>query len=167
MAGSPGLNGAQYNCTWTEHEFNWNAVGLQKVILGMDFQTSPAGQFDDDRVCWTILNNSTSSDAHFGVQLDNTSSGHGIETYWDNISGASSNIRIQIAALPTLSNSAWYRLRAQITKLTATSAQIDVWLSQLNAAGDSIALVARLLPKKPQPPVISIFIISYHLSQRQ
>jgi tartrate-resistant acid phosphatase type 5 len=142
VAGSHGLNAAQYNCTWLDHEFNWNDATLQKIVLGMDFQTSPAGLFDDDRVAWTILSNSTSSDAHFGVQLDNTSSGHGIETYWDNISGASSNIRLQIASLPTLGNSTWYRLRAEITKLTAGSASIAVRLIQLNASGDSIALTA-------------------------
>ncbi len=142
VAGSRGLNGAQYNATWLDHEFIWNDTELQKVALGMDFQTSPAGLLDDDRVCWTILNNSTSSDAHFGVQLDNTSGGNGIETYWDNVSGTSSNIRVRIASLPTLANSAWYRIRAEITKLTASSASIAVTLNAIDALGNVGALVA-------------------------
>ena len=45
-------------------------------------------------------------------------------------------------ALPELLDNAWYRLRAKITKLTATSARIDVTLTELDGSGTPVGVVA-------------------------
>ena len=102
----------------------------------MDFQTSNSGLFDDDRVGWMITNDSTSSNNIFGVQLDPGGSGQNIECYWDGDSFGDDGGRTSIVDLPALTANAWYRLQAGITRLTATSARIDVTLWELDAGGD-------------------------------
>ena len=131
VASSIGLAAANNIFNWTANPFNWNATDFQKVALQGDFQTSGSGTFDDDRLSWTINGTSTSSNNQFGVQLDPT----GIVTYWSNVIGGS-KIYDVIVPLSGLSASAWYRFRAEITKLTATSAQIDVSLVLLDASGN-------------------------------
>ena len=132
VASSTGLAAAANVFNWTAHPFNWNAADFLGANFQMDYQTSGSGTFDDDRLGWTIASNSTNSTNQFGVQLDHTDGG--IVTYWRN----SSDVRVQtsIVALPTLPANTWYRLTAQITKLTATSAKIDVSLVQLDASGN-------------------------------
>ena len=133
VAGSVGLatDNNIFNRTATLHSFNWNAADFQKIILQGDFQTSSTGTFDDDRLSWTIDAASTSSNNQFGVQLDPAS----IVTYWSNVIGGS-KIYSPIAQLSSLPINTWYRFHAEITKLAATSARIDVTLTQLDGSGN-------------------------------
>ena len=135
VAGSVGLAPAANIFTWTAHPFNWNASDFQGIALQADFKTDASGYFDDDRLGWMTLNNSTDSANIFGVQLDNVSGGDGgIVTYWRDSAGT--RIQTPIVTLGALSANTWYRFTAEITKLTATSARIDVNLVQLDASGN-------------------------------
>ncbi|MCC6395704.1 MAG: metallophosphoesterase, partial [Bacteroidetes bacterium] len=134
VGGSQGLNSASGAFTWTAHTFNWNSPALTQVILGMDFESSGSGTFDDDRVCWTVSNSSADSRYEFGVQLDNSDGG--IVTYWRPVITGDTRVQTPIVALSGIANNTWYRLRATITKLTSTSASIDVSLQRLDASGN-------------------------------
>ena len=138
VAGSTGLTAASAIFTWTAHPFDWNAPDFLGVNVQMDFQTDGSGHFDDDRVGWMISDDSTSSNNIFGVQLDpggSGPSGYNIEAYWDGDTFGDDGGRTSIVDLPALTANAWYRLRAEITRLTATSARIDVTLTALDASG--------------------------------
>ncbi|MCD6394893.1 MAG: tandem-95 repeat protein, partial [Planctomycetes bacterium] len=137
VEGSVGLVPSGTIFTWTAHPFVWTEVN--KVIIGMDFQTDGSGYLDDDRIGWMISGTSTGSSDIFGVQLDPGGSGYNIEGYWD---GSTTDRRPSIADLPALSANAWYRLTAEFTRLTDTSAGINVELWSLDASGNPIALVA-------------------------
>ncbi|MDY6990237.1 MAG: DNRLRE domain-containing protein, partial [Thermodesulfobacteriota bacterium] len=148
VGGSVGLTNSGTIFTWigtapTDHEFNWNDPTLAGVIVGMDFQTNSSGGFDDDRVGWMITKTSTGSDNIFGVQLDPGGSGQNIEAYWDGDTFGDDDGRTSIVDLPALSSNAWYRFRATITKLDpATSARIDVTLTELDGFGNEGTVVA-------------------------
>jgi len=131
VASSVGVATANSIFNWTAHPFNWNAADFQKITLQGDFQTSGSGGFDDDRLSWTTAGTSTSSNNQFGVQLDPG----GIVTYWSNVIG-NAKVNDVIVPLSGLTASAWYRFTAEITKLTATSAKIDVSLVLLDASGN-------------------------------
>ena len=136
LGGSVGLGQSGTIFTWTAHPFVWTEVN--KVIIGMDFQTDGSAHLDDDRIGWMISDTSTGSSDIFGVQLDPGGSGYNIEGYWD---GSTADRRPSIVSLPTLSANAWYRLRAEFTRLTDTSAGIDVELWSLDAGGNPVALI--------------------------
>jgi alkaline phosphatase len=138
VGGSVGLAPANNIFTWTAHPFVWTEVN--KVIIGMDFQTDGSAHFDDDRIGWMISSTSTDSSNIFGVQMDPGGSGYNIEGYWDGVSAADKTPGI--VNLPALSANAWYRLRAEFTRLTDTSAAIDVELWSLDSGGNPIDLVA-------------------------
>jgi hypothetical protein len=135
VAGSTGLGTGSAIFNWTDHPFNWNAADFQSIIFQGDFQTNGSGQFDDDRLSWTINGTNTSSNNQFGVQLDHPNGG--IVTYWSNVMGGSkiNDVIVPAAELGTQANT-WYRFTAEITKLSATSARIDVNLVMLDASGN-------------------------------
>jgi hypothetical protein len=132
VAGSQGLSPAGNIFNWTAHPFSWSDSTLTGVVIQMDFETGTDAQFDDDRCAWTTVGTSTSSSNQFGAQLDHTDGG--IVTYWKNASAV--NVREPIVTFPTLSASTWYRFRVEITKLTDTSARLDVSLVQLDGSGN-------------------------------
>jgi hypothetical protein len=132
VVGSVGLTEASSIFNWTAHPFSWSEV--TKVIIGLDFQTDGSGHFDDDRCGWTINSGSVNSADFFGAQLDHPDGG--IVTYWRNSSG--SRVQTPIVAFGDLKASTWYRFRNEITKLTSTSARLDVSLDELDAAGNPI-----------------------------
>jgi hypothetical protein len=132
VAGSVGLSNANNIFNWTAHPFNWNEV--TKVIIGMDFQTDGSSHFDDDRCGWTINSGSVNSADFFGTQLDHPDGG--IVTYWRNSSG--SRVQTLILAFGDLKASTWYRFRNEMTKLTSTSARIDISLVELDVTGNPI-----------------------------
>ena len=105
----------------------------------MDFQTDGSGHFDDDRMGWMIADEGHSPPNIFGVQLDPGGSGYNIEGYWNGVSNSGSP---SIVDLPSLYTNTWYRFGAEIGKLTATSARIDVSLTQLDPAGNPLTVVA-------------------------
>ncbi|MDX2475519.1 MAG: T9SS type A sorting domain-containing protein, partial [Candidatus Krumholzibacteria bacterium] len=142
VAGSVGLTNSGSIFTWADQPFDWNAADFLGVKFSMDFQTSGSGTYDDDRIGWMIHNDSTDSDDIFGVQLDPGGVGHNIECYWDGESFGDNGGRTSIADLPTLTANGWYRLQANITRLTATSARIDVMLTELDGSGNEGAVVA-------------------------
>ncbi len=142
VAETVGLGDSGSIFTWTAHPFDWNAVDFAGINLQADFQTDSSGHFDDDRVGWMITDSSTGSDNIFGVQMDPGGSGYNIEAYWDGDTFGDDGGRTSIADLPALTPNAWYRLRAEITKLTATSAQINATLTALDASGTPGAIVA-------------------------
>ena len=56
--------------------------------------------------------------------------GYEIEGYWDGVNVADK--RPHFVDLPALGANTFYRFRAEFTKLTATSARIDVSLTELD-----------------------------------
>ena len=149
VAGSVGLGNGGAGFTWVAHPFAWSDPSLTSVSMALDFQTSATGVFDDDRVGWTTSDVDDSSDWNFGVQMDpgGTGAGGNIECYWDGSVQGDDGGRASIVDLPALTGSAWYRLRAEFTKLTATSCRIDVTLTALDAAGiENGVVVTGVLP---------------------
>jgi hypothetical protein len=138
VAGSVGLAPANNIFTWEAQPFNWNDPNFLGVDLQMDFESSAAGTFDDDRIGWMTTITTTSSTYIFGVQLDNPDGG--IVTYWQNSGGSS--IKSVITTYSGIAANSWYRLRVNITKLTATSAKIDVTLIQLDSSGNPVSIIA-------------------------
>ena len=131
VGGSVGLAPANNIFTWTAKPFDWNDPDFQAVKLRMDFETDGSGRFDDDRLGWMITDSDVSSANIFGVQLDHADGG--IVTYWRE---GATRIQDLIVPLSDLSPNTWYRFSAEITKLTATSARIDVSLEELDAEGN-------------------------------
>ena len=143
VAGSVGLTNSAVGFAWVADGFTWNDVQTAGVWMQMDFQTSATGIFDDDRVGWTISDTDDSSDWHFGVQMDpgGTGAGGNIECYWDGAVIGDDGGRASLVDLPALTGDAWYRLRLEFTKLTATSCRVDAELRALDAAGADAGLV--------------------------
>lgn len=140
---SVGLTNGVIAFAWVAHPFNWNDGDLISVTFQMDYQTDGSGAFNDDRLGWTISDSDDSSNNIFGVQMDPGGGGAGgnIEAYWDGDTFGDDDGRASIVDLPALAGNAWYRLRATFTKLTATSARINVWLFELDNTGAEISTV--------------------------
>ena len=140
LLSSRGLAAGSSIFTWNAHPFKWSDAGFESITFRMDYQADGSGQFDDDRMGWMICDADASSAYFFGVQLDTVSGGDGgIVTYWrDDIDDTSTGARIQepIVNLASLTPNAWYRLTTTITKLTDSSAKIDVNLVRLDASGN-------------------------------
>lgn len=136
---SVGLAPANNIFTWVAYPFKWSEV--DKVIVGMDFETDASGHLDDDRVGWMITDTSWQSSNFFGVQVDpiGSTTAYNIETYWKH---GSSDVRLTIVNLPGLISGKWYRLRAEFTRLTDTSASIDAALWSLDDNGTPLQMVA-------------------------
>lgn len=141
--GSRGLTEGQYIFTWEAHPFTWSDSSVTGVVAQMDLQTDGSGHFDDDRLGWMISVTDDSSDHVFGIQLDPGGSGYNIEGYWDHNDSDTRDRRPSIVDLPSLSNNAWYRFRAEIMKLTGTSASIHVELWSLDGAGNPVTKVVQ------------------------
>lgn len=132
--------------TWIAHSFDWNDAELVAVVVGGDWQTDSSGRLDDDRAGWTISNNDDSSDNIFGVQIDpvgtpttlEEAQEYNIEAYWDGDTFGDNEGRTSIIKLPQLKPNTWFRLRAKFTKLTPTSAKIDVTFVELDDKGNPI-----------------------------
>ena len=125
--------------TWIAHPFSWNDPELASVTVGGDWQTDDEGRLDDDRAGWAATDATDSSDNVFGVQMDpggDGESGMNIECYWDGEKFGDDAGRASIVDLPELKPDTWYRLRATFTKLTASSAKIDVTFTELDDEGE-------------------------------
>ena len=83
LGGSIGLAPGSSITTWIGQPFDFTAPDFYGVVFQMDFQTSPTGTYDDDRIGWMIADDNSSSDNIFGIQLDPGGSGQNIECYWD------------------------------------------------------------------------------------
>jgi hypothetical protein len=140
VSGSIGLAPGQQIFTWTAHPFDWNAADFLGVNFQMDFQTDGSGHFDDDRVGYMITDANYDSTNYLGVQLDPGGTGYNIETYWKNTGGG--DARVSLVSLPTLNLNGWYRLRLDITKLTATSFSLTTTLTELDSSGNPVQVVA-------------------------
>ncbi len=145
VASSWGLGNSGTMFIWRTQAFHWSDPYFTGVVAQLDFETSATAQFDDDRVGWQTTNSDTNSDYAFGVQMDNSGGHLRIEGYWDHVYGSSDDDgRPEIVSLDSagLLPNAWYRLIAEFTRLTATSARIDVELWSLDASGNPLSLVA-------------------------
>jgi len=125
---------------WTGHPFKWSSLAVgDKVVVRMDFQANGAGTFDDDRTGWAMADNTAFASAYnFATQLDQSDGGgHRIVTYWRTAYGGGTQIKLSLASFGGLivAND-WYRSELDVTKLTATSARVDVSLVHLDAAGN-------------------------------
>lgn len=157
LAKSWGIGPGDRAFTWSSKPFSWSDPKLVSVTMGGDWQTDAAGNLDDDRAGWSISDEDDSSDNIFGVQIDPgpvtapsggvevfgfrlggedpPEPGLNIETYWDGDTSGDDGGRAQIIELPKLEPETWYRLRAKFTKLTSTSAKIEVTFVQLDKSG--------------------------------
>jgi len=136
VAGTVGLANASNIFTWTAQPFNWSDPDFLEIKIQMDFQSNSEGvgnTFNDDRVGWMIYDDSPSSDHIFGIQFDD--SDNKIEGYWD---GEWAIDKKPLITTWSPKRSTWYRLCVNITKLTATSAQINVTVHELNSTDGTI-----------------------------
>ena len=79
------------------------------------------------------------------MQLDNAGDHRRIEGYWDHVyNSGDDDGRPEIVDLDSagLAADSWYRLTAEFTKLTDTSAKIDVELWSLDGSGNPVSLTA-------------------------
>lgn len=160
VAGSRGVASARLGFTWVGHPIHRGDPRLLAVTIGGDWQTDPKGRFDDDRVGWTLSPDDSSSQHHFGVQLDPEGPGGTpavlpepgaagaprlvVESYWDGEGADGKDAgRAPIVELPRLSPSTWYRLRARFERLTGESVRIDVTFVELDSNGEPTGPVTR------------------------
>jgi alkaline phosphatase D len=131
VAGSKGIGTASPIVNWKGQPFQWAALAVGSTVrIGLDFQSSATGKFDDDRVGWTIDADSSGTTTHLlALQLDNTAEG-GMVVYWN-------TTRTQLNPLTGIKNSTWYRFTVDFTKLTQTSAAITGTLVELDASGNA------------------------------
>ncbi len=151
-----GVSAASKNYHWKQHSFSWNDPTLASVIVQLDYKT-PAFTNEDfpfsgDRLGWTTDASAESGgDAWFQVVLgksdpwSNPPSGTAtIKGDWENTSGSGgsgSKLVLQYAG-SLINELSFYRFKAEFTKLTSTSAKIDVSLTAVNADGTLGAVVA-------------------------
>jgi hypothetical protein len=139
LGGSWGVAKGDRAFTWVAKSFDWNDSKLVSVTVGGDWQTDAEGRLDDDRAGWSISKEDDSSDNVCGVQMDpggEGESGLNVECYWDGETFGDDAGRKSIVDLPKLKAETWYRLRAKLTKLSETSAKIDVTFVELDGAGN-------------------------------
>lgn len=142
VAGSVGLSASQRNFHWVARPFEWKDPTIAGVILQLDLRTpgqaDPYFPFRDDNVGWTAESESTDSSQFFQITMERVTSpvylGQ-IKGKWRNASGTEQKPIIVEFPRTLLQEFSWYRLRAEITKLTPSSAKIDVSLTALNADG--------------------------------
>jgi hypothetical protein len=127
--GSDGLSTGSPIFNWKAQPFQWSSlVNGAKVAMCLDFQSSPTGTFDDDRVGWTVdADSSTSTANQFALQLDTPEGG--MTVYWN-------STRTVLNALTGIKNSTWYRFQVEFTKLGATNASIVGTLTELDPSGN-------------------------------
>ncbi len=147
VAGSVGLAPSPNIFVWTANPFDWTSKSLAGVVVQLDLQTDATGLLDDDRAGWMISDSSVNSDLIFGVQVDPSGGGDDgdppgstrLEGYWDGVINVDENKRPFIdSVVGNLNPNTFYRLRAEFTRLTDTSARVDASLTELDASGDPI-----------------------------
>ncbi|GJM25178.1 MAG: hypothetical protein DHS20C16_15930 [Phycisphaerae bacterium] len=146
--GSVGLAPSGNIFTWTANPFDWTSKSLAGVVVQLDLQTDATGLLDDDRVGWMISDISVNSDFIFGVQVDPSGGGDDgdpagstrLEGYWDATINVDEDKRPFIDSVAgNLVPDTFYRLRAEFTRLSATSARVDASLTELDALGIPVA----------------------------
>ena len=114
----------------------------------MDFQANATGTFDDDRLPGRPKTHRPIPNTTLGSSLTQTQTAQRApRVRISRPTGAippSARPRVEttIGCLPTLTNNGWYRTQLVITKLTNTSARLDVSLTALDASGNPGAVVA-------------------------
>jgi len=149
VAGSVGLSAAQRNFHWIAHPFEWKDPTVAGVIFQIDVRTpgqaDPYFPFRDDNVGWTAESESTSSSDFFQITMERDTGppyvGQ-IKGKWRNDKGTEKKPIIVEYPRTLLEEFSWCRLRAEITKLTPSSAKIDVTLTAVNADGSLGAEIA-------------------------
>jgi len=142
VAGSVGWDNSGTPATWTAAYFDWGGAQFNSYTVGMDFETDGSGNFDDDRVGFSIYNPTTDSSNVMSVQMDPGGSGLNIEGYWDGVGGADKRPSI-VDLTGLLAPDTWYRLKAVYTKTAiANEPIIAVDLQALDASGNPTGSVA-------------------------
>ncbi len=154
VGGSVGLAPSPNIFTWTANPFDWTSKSLAGVVIQIDLQSDATGLLDDDRAGWMITDTSVGSDFIFGVQVDPSGGGDDgdpagstrLEGYWDAVIGVDEDKRPGIDSVAgNLNPDTFYRLRAEFTRLSETSARVDASLTELDASGNPV----------PGPPILS------------
>ncbi len=162
VGGSQGLSPGSNYFVWSAGDgsingFNWTASsgsppdGILELadgdalVISMDFLFGVGTQgFERESVGFTIFPNIPDSIYYFSISLDDIDdipgSNYGIEASWFTMNGT--NPVTTIASIPNPTVGAWYRLRAEFSKLTETSLSIyaQVWL--LDDNGNKVSLFA-------------------------
>jgi hypothetical protein len=146
VAGSVGLSPSQRNFHWLARPFEWKDPTIGGVVVQFDLRTpgqaDPYFPWRNDELGWTTNPESESSSDFFQVTMARVTSptyvGQ-IKGKWRNASSGTSGGQRDpvIVEYPRelLNEFAYYRLRAEFTKLTSTSARIDVSLAAINSDG--------------------------------
>jgi hypothetical protein len=141
VAGTNGLSGATKPFNWAGHTFQWSDPALTSLTIGMDIQASAATAtgypFKEDRIGWTTSPSTIDTATEFCIGLNNSTDypgGFNIASYYKSTNGKSREYTFATYTSPITEN-AWYRVRAQFTKLTDTSASIVVTVQSLDSTG--------------------------------
>lgn len=139
VGGSVGLSAAARNFHWVARPFEWKDPTIAGVIIRMDFQT-PGNTGDSywpfrDKIGWTTNQFSTDSAEWLQIELYKNQ----IRGSWKNASGSDRTPTIVTydvtpGVTPMTANT-FYRAAFKLTKLTMTSAKIDVSLHTINPDG--------------------------------
>jgi hypothetical protein len=159
VGGSVGLSAAARNFHWAAHPFEWKDPTIAGVVLQMDFRT-PSSTTDQyfafrDKIGWTTQEFGTDSGYWLQIELYKNQ----IRGSWNNASGSGRTPVIVTYDTSTMTASTFYRAAFKLTKLTDTSAQIDVSLHAINTDGstgdeitsETIADTATLGSDTPDP----------------
>lgn len=141
---SVGLSAAARNFHWVARPFEWKDPTIAGVIIQIDFQT-PSSTGDSywpfrDKIGWTTNQFGTDSGEWLQIELykkDSTSLLAQIRGSWENASGSERQPTIVTYDPSSLNASTFYRAAFKLTKLTDTSARIDVSLHAINADGST------------------------------
>lgn len=146
VGGSVGLSAAARNFHWVAQPFEWKDPTIAGVILQMDFQTcSSTGDSYwpfRDKIGWTTNEFGTDSAEWLQIELYRGQ----IRGNWKNASGSDRSPTIVTydvtpGTSPMIA-STFYRAAFKLTKLTETSARIDVSLHAINTDGSTGSQIA-------------------------
>lgn len=156
---SRGLGEAQRNFHWVAHPFEWKDPTVGGVITQIDLQTPGIGDqyfpWRQDSTGWTIDGSSLDSADFFQVTMERRQEmvapyhRYGqILTKWRNADSGTmkESLILEYDADVLLEQLSWYRLRAEFTKLTNSSAQVDVSLSGWDTNGDPVEIASGTIP---------------------
>jgi hypothetical protein len=143
VAGSVGTTAAARNYHWIQHPFKWTDPTVAAITIQMDYRsptdsTTSGYPFSSDRMGWTINQYGTSNSEFLQVELGSTDSTTGyaaIKCRWYNANGDETGTDIVQYQGSLITVSTFYRFTAKFTKLTGTSAKIDVTLTAINSDG--------------------------------
>ena len=135
-----GVSGGGY-CGWLAHSFTWANLGVGDMVkIAVDMQAASSGQyFDDDRIGWLVTSGTSGTSQYlFSTQVDTAEGTGPVETYWRSSYGGGTTVYNNlISSLGTITGSGWYQYEEDVTKLTDTSAKINVYFTPIDSNGNA------------------------------